>query len=300
MDMTERRLRPEVLQFPQPDGSLDMLDLLMDRFHRFSAQESQLIQAGDDAIWERLAALFITEGDIAKILREEQHSARVAGQMQRANMEDAPPVDWDAAAATLDEDVIADVWRAPERLRRTADEYTAGRHVLILRDFFKPHAAARLRAEALSLPFKRLSTEIVQADRCWLQTEHLPDWQQLFQSQALRTVLGGLLGNILPPPQTTINVWRMNPTGQDHMRAHLDGRRYAATFSVGLCDHWTASQGGAIAFGHPTPQGFLVRERWLPYSGDLCLFRPREALWHGVEPTFGQTPRLTLTGWWMA
>jgi hypothetical protein len=84
------------------------------------------------------------------------------------------------------------------------------------------------------------------------------------------------------------------------MSAHPDGRLYCGTLSLGLCSGWTAADGGAIAFGDPTPQGFHVRERWLPHLGDALLFAPAADTWHAVEPVTSDKTRHSLTGWWSA
>jgi hypothetical protein len=271
---------------------------MMDRFHRFSPDEAAAIAAGDAAMWARLDALSLTEGEVAAALREAQWSARAQGMLARAEVERGEAVDW-AEAAALPADLVRGRWRRPEALRRAAQEHAAGRQVVILREFFTEDAARRLRAAALALPMKPLRTDIVRGQRCWLGPDDLPAWRAFFHDARARRLLGAVLG-VSPAAETTINVWRMEPNGEDQMRVHLDGRRYAATFSVGLCEGWEAADGGAIAFGEPTAAGFTVRERWLPLLGDLCLFKPRQALWHGVEPVTGQRARLTLTGWWMA
>jgi hypothetical protein len=295
---SQRPLRADVLRFPRPDGGLDILDLLMDRFHRFDAVEAAAIAAGDPTLWARLDGLFLTEGDMALALREAQWSARAEGMLAQAQVEQVPEVDWDEASR-LPPDVVSAQWRRPQALQRAAQEHAAGRHVVILRDFLTERAAQRLHDAACRLPFKALNTDIVSALRCWLGDDDLPEWRAFFHDATVRKLLGGVLG-VSPAPETTINVWKLRPHSEDRMRAHLDGRRYAATFSVGLSPDWLAADGGAIAFGQPTKEGFVVQERWLPFLGDLCLFLPRQALWHAVEPVSGERPRLTLTGWWMA
>ena len=83
------------------------------------------------------------------------------------------------------------------------------------------------------------------------------------------------------------------------MGVHPDGRFYAATISLGLCEGWSAADGGAIAFGMPRHDGLEVRQRWIPHLGDACLFAPDGATWHAVEPVTTDRIRRSLTGWWV-
>jgi len=95
------------------------------------------------------------------------------------------------------------------------------------------------------------------------------------------------------PSRIFVRAWKLGPG--DSMAIHKDGLHDVTTFSIGLCEDWTAAAGGAIAFGDPAHGGLTVTERWLPHLGDLLIFRPTARAWHAVEPVT-QGTRLTLTG----
>ena len=289
-------IRTDVLQFPREDGGLDIVDLVMDRFHRFDAAEVSAIEADEEEIWTRLGTLFLVEGPIAEQIREQQWAARAKGVPgEVAPAQEEVWVDW-ALAESLPAEVVSPHWRDGERLRRVAEDHAAGRRVLVLRGFFCDAWVQRLKEAIDGLTLKRFETDLVKAERCYAAADELGLMRRFFEAETTRLLFGGLLHRTFCDT-TVINVWRLLPG--DYFRAHIDGRYYEGTFSVGLCDDWSAKNGGAIAFGDPTSDGFETHERWLPHAGDLCLFRPHEARWHAVEPV-NERARLTATGWWYA
>jgi len=285
--------RTDILRVSRDDGGLDLVDLIMDRLHRFDASEAAAIASGDAAMWARLETLFVVDNAMGRMLQEQQWAGRARGVPVANQALQVADVDWSRAAAFPEE--VSAFWRDGERWRRLAEERAAGRAMLVVRGFLTPEAVQTLRAAVEVLDYKRWELELVHAEHHVLQDDELTTWRGLFHNDDVRHVLGGVLGVSLEA-RTTINAWRVSPG--DYFRAHVDGKNYVGTFSLGLCDGWTAADGGAIAFGTPQPEGFEVQERWLPHGGDLCLFRPREAWWHTVEPVESRT-RLTLTGWWM-
>ena len=140
-----------------------------------------------------------------------------------------------------------------------------------------------------------MDTDLVHAQRRLLEGDELPEWRALMASPIVRRLFGAVLGVALPE-RLFINAWRLERG--DYMGVHPDGRLYRGTLSLGLSDGWTAADGGAIAFGDPTADGFQVRERWLPHVGDALLFAPSHDTWHAVEPVLAQKTRYSLTGWW--
>ena len=111
-----------------------------------------------------------------------------------------------------------------------------------------------------------------------------------------RELFGAILGRALGEGLVA-NAWRMSEG--DGMPVHPDGRRYQGTITLGLSHNYSASQGGAIAFGTPHNSRFDVHARWLPHLGDLLLFAPTHNTWHAVEPVLGGRRR-SLTAWWTA
>lgn len=278
------KLRSELLRRSRQDGGIDLLDPLLERIVTLDAAQARALDEGDH---EPLEALMIFEGAIADGLREQAWLGR-----QRPRPHAAAPVadfDW---REDLPE-IIASHWRDPDRLRRLAEDRAAGRRYLLLPGFLEAEAASRLEAAASALSFSRMSTEIVEADRHLLKSGELGEWQSLMQS--VRRIFGAILGIELPE-KTFVNVWRLQKG--DFMSVHPDGRLYRGTISLGLNRDWRAVDGGAIAFGEPTANGFLVRERWLPHAGDALLFAPGVDSWHAVEPVLSEKTRLSLTGWW--
>jgi hypothetical protein len=275
------------------DGGLDLLDLAMEQLLSLSAEEAAALES--PAVRAKLESYMLLEGPAAETIREAAWSAR-------AKRRPAPhPVgvvsgDWQEAA--LLPEMVAAPWREPERLRRLAEERAAGRRFLFLPGFVSEEAAARLAAQAAALPYKRMDTDIVHAERRLLGDGELPEWRALMASPVTQRLLASVLGVPLLPERLFINAWRLRR--DDHMSVHPDGRLYCGTLSLGLCADWTAADGGAIAFGEPTAEGFRVRERWLPHLGDALLFAPAADTWHAVEPVLSEKTRHSLTGWWTA
>jgi hypothetical protein len=282
-----------VLRFARADGGLDLFDPLLERVHSLSADEVGELAHPPPALASRLDAALLLEGREAEALRASVWAARV---LPLPDSPAVPPVADDSTRAIeLPGALVAEAWRTPEAWRRIAEEHAAGREVLVLRGFFRPEAAATLAEAVAALPMDRVDTDRVQAWRRAVAPGQLGALRGLLLSEAFRALVGAALG--VPLGEMLVaNAWRMEPG--DGMRAHPDGRRYAATWAVGLGDAWTADDGGAIAFGTPTADGFVVRERFLPFLGDVCLFVPDRRSWHVVEPPRRRT-RLTVSGWWM-
>ncbi|MBL4849504.1 MAG: 2OG-Fe(II) oxygenase [Planctomycetes bacterium] len=290
-------LRASVLRFPQADGGLELLDLLLDTLHALSPSEAAalaVLEAGQEnesteALRAKLKAALLLEGPVAEQLRRQRRAARVH-RWAESGAADEP---WEPPGAPLPE-LLARDWRDPERYRRLREERLAGREVFLLRGLLCPQAAAALREEALALPFERLETPHVQAERHVLSGKLAP-LQALLRDPAFREGVGAVLGRSLGE-DLVLNAWRMRPG--DRMAVHPDGPSYLATITLGLCPSWRAAQGGAIAFGTPSEDGLEVRERFLPHLGDACLFAPHARSWHAVERvTEGE--RLSVTAWWV-
>ena len=187
-------------------------------------------------------------------------------------------------------DLLADRWRS-------ADAWSALAHsrYIELPGLLDPVAAAAIRDAALSLPVVRLSTDLVQADRHLLAATEVAPWLDLLQSVAFRALVALALGRAMPSG-LVVNAWRMQRG--DHMGVHPDGPLYRGTISLGLCDAWSADDGGAITFGDKREDAFVPTQRWYPRLGDALLFAPTSDSWHCVEPVCGTATRHSLTGWW--
>ncbi|MDP2312428.1 MAG: 2OG-Fe(II) oxygenase family protein, partial [Pseudomonadota bacterium] len=297
-------LRPEVLRHVRADGGVDLYDPLLERLTSVPPAEVAALAdlSASPTLAARLADALLLEGPVADELRRRVWAARA---LPLAEAPVPPPVHLDPALAAALPAPVAPAWRDPEAWRRLGEDRAAGRARLVLRGLLSPADAAALAAEVRALPFTRFETDRVHA---WRAVPPAPGdapssaappaltaWRALLHDHVLRALVGGALG-VGIPAGLVANAWRMGPG--DGMRAHPDGRRYAATWALGLTERWTAADGGAIAFGTPTPDGFVVDERWLPYAGDLCLFVPDAESWHVVEPP--RRERLTLSGWWVA
>ncbi len=247
-----------------PEGGLELLDPLLER-------RVHVLDIGElDATW--------LEGPVAEALRERLWSARTRPEPRGLEAVEVQAA-WEHVAGLPPE--IAPAWRQVEAWRRLAEDRAAGRRRLLLRGFVEPGFSWAIPAPS------RLETELVQA---WRERVEAP----LFAHPAVRALCGAVLGIELGL-EVVANRWRLDPG--DHMGPHPDGLRYAGTWSLGLARDWRAVDGGAIAFGVPTSQGFEVHERYLPHHGDLLLFRPGAETWHCVE--MPHRSRDTLTGWWL-
>jgi hypothetical protein len=285
-------LRTELLRFPREDGGLDLLDLLFERTLSLSPDEARALAAEEPALMARLESQHWCEGAVVDQMRKSAWAARARNRPAAAP---APLIDadWDEARSLPAS--VAAAWRDPERLRRLAEERAAGRRFLSLPGFLSTEAAREWARAAAALPFARMDTDLVHAQRCLLGEADLPEWRALMASPIVRRLFGAVLGVDLPE-RLFINAWRLER--DDYMGVHPDGRLYRGTLSLGLNDGWTAADGGAIAFGDPTGSGFVARERWLPHAGDALLFAPARDSWHTVEPVLSGKTRYSLTGWW--
>jgi hypothetical protein len=284
--------RRDVLTFAAADGGIHLLDLLLDRVIRLAPEQAEALRAGDRRVIDHLEHLHLFESPSIDEARLQALAARLH---EPEPPPAAPPIDdIDWTDALRWPDIVAPAWKDAERLRRLAEDRAGGRRYLMLPGFLTQQAASGFAREAASLPYERFDNDVAHADKCLLHGESLRQWRTLLLSGRTRRLFGGLLGRQLPDG-LLINAWRMRPG--DGMRAHPDGRLYRATVSLGLSNDWRAADGGAIAFGEPREDGFVVRERWYPHAGDVCLFAPAPDTWHMVEPPMRE--RLTLTGWWM-
>jgi hypothetical protein len=276
------------------DGGLDLLDLTLERTVSLTAEEAAALDHPE--VLKKLDSLMLLEGVTADAIRETVWSARTKG---RPAPFPAAQVAGDFGEAACLPDLVAELvspaWRDPERLRRLAEERAGGRRYLFLPGLVAPEAAARLAAQAAALQYQRMDTDIVHAERHLLVEGELAEWRALMATT--RSLFGAVLGVPLAE-KLFINAWRLGRG--DSMSVHPDGRLYCGTLSLGLCEGWTAADGGAIAFGEPGRDGFCVRERWLPHLGDALLFAPAADTWHAVEPVLSDKIRYSLTGWWTA
>ncbi len=203
------------------------------------------------------------------------------------------PIHWQLA--TTLPDAFAPAWRDPAAWRDLYEARLAGRRYLELRGLIAEPTARSIREAVSSLPWRRLVTDLVSAERHLLTRDDVPGWLDLMQGEVFRQLVAGVLGRAMPEG-LVVNAWRMRHG--DHMGVHPDGRLYYGTLSLGLCEAWQPDDGGAIAFGGPTPEAFTVDQRWYPKLGDACLFAPAADTWHAVEPVTSSRVRLSLTGWW--
>ncbi|MCB9732787.1 MAG: 2OG-Fe(II) oxygenase [Deltaproteobacteria bacterium] len=288
------RLRREVLLQERPDGGLALLDPLTDRLLELSPRARRGLDRGDRLVELELARAGLLEDPAAEALRARAFAART--REKPAPVRAGAPVEADWALAEGLPDAIAAPWRDPERWRRLAEDGAAGRRYLLLPGLVARDAARAIGEAVEALPWARLETDLVKAHRRLLAGDEVRAWRDLMESAPLRALMGAALGRALPAG-TVVNAWRLG--AGDHMGVHPDGPQYHGTLSLGLCEGWTASQGGAIAFGEPSPGGgFAVSDRFLPHLGDACLFAPANDTWHCVEPVTAGTRR-SLTGWWV-
>jgi hypothetical protein len=294
------RLRPDILRIPA-DGGLDLVDLIHERITHLDADEAKaLALSPDDDLDAELLLIRLEDADLldgphAEGLRLSAWAGRKVRHIRPHDGLSYPMAgDWHFANDLPD--LIAPAWRDPERWRRLAEEHAAGQRYLRLPGLLTPAAAQDLLAAAAALPYTRLTTDLVQADRQLLGPTDLPAWLDLMASDTFRGLVGAVLARPIPEG-LVVNAWRLGRG--DHMGVHPDGRHYVGTFSLGLSNGWSACDGGAIAFGTPRETGLAVRERWLPHLGDACLFAPDGATWHAVEPVKTDRARWSLTGWWV-
>ncbi|MEL6180755.1 MAG: 2OG-Fe(II) oxygenase, partial [Myxococcota bacterium] len=229
-----------------------------------------------------LQTAMLLEGPTANLIRQASRHGRTRSQMPSPTLPTGDSNDgpW-ALASALPSELFASAWREPERWRRLAEERRAGRTLLRLDGLFTTDAALELRKAAAALPFEERHTTYVRGAGCELEDHHLTSWRSALTHGPCNALLSAVMDEDLPE-RMFARVWKL---GQgDGISVHKDGIHYVATLSIGLCPGWTASHGGAIAFGQPTAQGLDVVERWLPHLGDALLFRPTALAWHAVEP----------------
>jgi hypothetical protein len=201
---------------------------------------------------------------------------------------------WWSRAAELPPAFSA-TWRTPERWRRLAEERAGGQCYLMMPELLTHSAASALREEVLTLPMVRLKSELLDAHRRLLAVNDVSAWLDLLQGDAMRALVSAVLDRPMPFG-LVVNAWLLRRG--DYMGVHPDGHLYRGTISLGLCEGWTASDGGAIAFGDRDGESFIVRQRWFPHLGDACIFAPEVDTWHCVEAVRSDRPRYSLTGWW--
>ncbi|MCP4810243.1 MAG: 2OG-Fe(II) oxygenase [Proteobacteria bacterium] len=253
-------LRPELLLRDVPEG-VEVLDPLTDQ---------RIVVSASDLEADRLPPTFL-EGVLAEHLRAQAWAWRTQPPGRSLDAVEGP---WSRAIELPT--AIAPAWREPERWRRLAESVAGGAWKLELAGFtdWTPSPSV----------FERLDTDLVSAWRA-------RGGATLFEEPVVRELFGAVLGLDLTGA-VEANRWRMDPG--DSIRSHRVGRRYAATFSLGLCVAWRAADGGAIAFGDPVDG--RVDSRWLPHAGDLLVFAGGPHTWHWVEPPI--RVRDTFTGWW--
>ncbi len=294
-------LRPELLRRPRADGGLELLDPIAQRIVEVTAAVVAGFQDGDPQARLTLSLQMVLDDETAEQLRDNAWAAKSQLRVPPAAIgpgHDAAPhlddVNFDDAAQLPR--LVSAWWRDGEQLRRLTEERRAGRRYHVLRGFFDMDAARSIRDAVSALAFSRMETDLLTCERHLVAGDELSELVGLMQSDLLRRLLSPIVGRVLPAG-TVVNAWRLSQG--DSFGIHPDGPRYQGTFSVGLCDRWTARDGGAIAFGEPTSEhGFIVAERWLPQLGDLLVFAPDHDTWHAVEPVMGDRTRLTLTGFW--
>jgi hypothetical protein len=294
------RLRPDILKIETHDG-LDLVDLIRERITSLDPDEARALDLDpDEDLDAELLQMRLSDAEVLEdagsdeIRRSAWAGRKVRGVAAFSSRTQPASGPWELAT-TLPA-FIAETWRQPERWRRLAEDHAAGTRYLHLPGLLTEVAARRISSEVLDLQQTRLTTDLVDADRHLLGPSDVPTWLDLMQSPPLIALVGAVLARPIPGG-LVVNAWRL--TRGDHMGVHPDGRFYAATLSLGLCEGWTASDGGAIAFGVPRESGLEVRQRFIPHLGDACLFAPDGATWHAVEAVNTDRIRRSLTGWWV-
>jgi hypothetical protein len=297
------RLRRELLIYALPHGGVDVVDLVQEVDAHFSPEDAPAIQglyegqavAASPDLLQRLAALGFLESARADGLRQTHRAAHL-----RARLRPPTPARPDGPAP-LTPEVVATIralppeidpaWRDPERLRRLAEAHLAHPSPIHLPHLLTESAVERLLSDVASAPFARLTRPNVLSDELKLSGGEAVGVSALFRGGgALHRLFSFVLGRPLPT-HLLARIWRMHPG--DFIAIHNDAPRYVAAFVLGLSQGWSAADGGGLAFGTPTAQGFDVHTRWLPHAGDLLLFIPSALSWHAVEPV-KQWARLTL------
>lgn len=187
---------------------------------------------------------------------------------------------------------VSPQWRSPERWRRLYESRLAGEQLLRLESFLTEAGALSLLDKVKALPFTRHDNPYLIGHYHQLTEKQSDELVPEFVNGLIHQLLGTLLDQTLPT-RLFLRAFQLNV--DDQIAEHVDGMHYAATFSLGLCPDWRASNGGAIAFGERQGEIFSVNQRWLPHLGDLLVFVTSASLLHRVEPV-AAGKRLTLTG----
>lgn len=218
----------------------------------------------------------------AKPVRTGDQKAEATGADTKLKAKVAPGKEaWEVARSLPD--WISPHWRSPERWRRLAEARLAGQQLLRLDGFMTQAGASALLNKVKALPLERQDNTYLRGLYYQVTESKLKTLLPDFANGVVRQLLSATLNKPLPS-SLFLRAFQLNEG--DLIAEHVDGEHYAATFSIGLCEHWTAANGGAIAFGE---------QRWLPHLGDVLVFVTSRALSHRVEPVmFGE--RFTLTG----
>lgn len=274
------------------DGAVELVDTLLERALQVPDQLGALPAPGEGVADQKLAhwldQRMLCESPAIDGIRRAGWAARARRVVHKPQL-GATAGDW--LLATTLPDWVTPAWREPERWRRLAEQRAAGTRLLRLDGFLTPDAAGYFRQVVVDAATDRCNNPYAQA---WWQQNSvvLPEWREALTAGPLHTLLAACCGVELPS-HIQMNAWRL--AVGDKMALHADGTRYAATVSLGLSQDWTATKGGAIAFGWPTADGLSVQERWLPHAGDVLLFAVEATLWHAVEEVC-HPDRITLTG----
>lgn len=301
MATLDQRVRHEILRIPTADGGLDLVDLVLERVTSLDAIEARAFAAAagtdpeEGALALRLGEVDLLEGPESEALRQSAWAGRKVRRPRPIEGLPVPvPGDWELARALPD--FFSEPWRDPETWRRLAEQHAGGQRYLNMAGLVRREVALQILAEVKTLAMSRLETEVVRADRHLLGAADVPTWLDLLMGETFRALVGAVLGRAMPPG-LVVNAWRLGRG--DYMGVHPDSRMYFGTVSLGLCEGWSACDGGAIAFGMPRPTGMEVRQRWYPHLGDVGLFAPEGDTWHAVEAVRTRKTRLSLTGWWV-
>ena len=284
-------LRKEILWHDGKHGALELYDPLLQVVHVLTAEERAELEQGEEGWSERLRAKLdnniLLEGFGAQIIRNQLWENRIMVR-QNASPESFPEEDWSIAEQLPD--VVQPQWRRAEVWRRLFESARAGNDIFVLDDLIERDA---LLAQVDQIQdFSPYKSSVVEAHRAVLQ-------KGLVVELMSHPVYIRLCQSILAVPlseHTWIQAWKLQKG--EGFGLHADGTKYLGTLSIGCCEDWKASNGGAIAFGENIEGFWKSRFCWLPHFGSALLFRPRADLWHVVENVVLGT-RYSITGWWV-
>ena len=282
-------LRPEILRREHQDGSLSLLDPLLQTAIILSPEEHKALSQTPlpPALLEKLEDHIMLEDEGAKALRESFWHAKQLLRLSPSPYPSTDQTDWTQASKLPS--IIRSPWRQAAPWKKSYERMRAGNDILIMDDLFEPQP---LLDHLAQLSFPPYHNKLLQASRTPVNDG--PIWK-IMHNPIFRSFVHALIGLPSASNHVLVHAWSLEPG--DYIGLHSDGPRYQGTLSVGCTPHWTADQGGAIAFGRPTACGFDVTQRWTPELGSALLFAPKANLWHGVEEVQKGT-RHTLTGWW--